>query len=295
MRTANLSGRLARGLDAAVRKRRRPPRAGRSHAARGKSPRDAEPGLCDPDASERWRTDPPPGAGGGGRCARGARGRRVHHARASPGAGNLESQSRARWLALPCHRNRRGCRRCESAQAARRPGRCGVDRGAHTAHGAGAAPVPKVFFGDAPVLLLPRGEKHRTCGLRSWASRSRSSQATRNCSSAIPERQTLSNPSRSKQAHYRTQRLTVAPAQVDLSSPDLKRVDGEHERIHAALATYSSRSPKPCDCARRWPGARSSSFGLRRYFNGEPRTTRTAAWTSQRPRARRCTPPPRPW
>jgi len=43
--------------------------------------------------------------------------------------------------------------------------------------------------------------------------------------------------------HYRTQRLTVAPSQVDLSSADLKRVDGEHERIHEALAKFSPTAP----------------------------------------------------
>ena len=72
-------------------------------------------------------------------------------------------------------------------------------------------------------------------------------------------------------AHYRTQRLTVAPSQVDLSSADLKRVDGEHERIHAALASYSPTLPATLRLHAPVAGERSSSFGLRRYFNGAAR------------------------
>jgi murein DD-endopeptidase MepM/ murein hydrolase activator NlpD len=72
-------------------------------------------------------------------------------------------------------------------------------------------------------------------------------------------------------AHYRTQRLIVAPSQVDLSSADLKRVDGEHERIHAALASYSPTMPATLRLHAPVAGERSSSFGLRRYFNGAAR------------------------
>jgi murein DD-endopeptidase MepM/ murein hydrolase activator NlpD len=72
-------------------------------------------------------------------------------------------------------------------------------------------------------------------------------------------------------AHYRTQRLTVAPSQVDLSDADLKRVDGEHERIHAALASFSPTAPVTLRLHAPVAGERSSSFGLRRYFNGAAR------------------------
>ncbi len=63
----------------------------------------------------------------------------------------------------------------------------------------------------------------------------------------------------------------MAPSQVDLSSADLKRVDGEHERIHAALATYSPPVPATLRLQAPVAGERSSSFGLRRYFNGAAR------------------------
>jgi murein DD-endopeptidase MepM/ murein hydrolase activator NlpD len=63
----------------------------------------------------------------------------------------------------------------------------------------------------------------------------------------------------------------VPPAQVDLSAADLKRVEGEHERIHAALATFSATAPASLRLAAPIAGKRSSSFGLRRFFNGAAR------------------------
>ena len=72
-------------------------------------------------------------------------------------------------------------------------------------------------------------------------------------------------------AHYRTQRLRVPPAQVELSAADLARVAAEHERIHAALAAFSDTMPATLRLVAPVNGARSSSFGLRRYFNGAAR------------------------
>jgi murein DD-endopeptidase MepM/ murein hydrolase activator NlpD len=71
--------------------------------------------------------------------------------------------------------------------------------------------------------------------------------------------------------HYRTQRLRVPPAQVDLSAADQARVAAEHERIHAAVAVFSATTPATLRLAAPVGGARSSSFGLRRYFNGAAR------------------------
>lgn len=70
---------------------------------------------------------------------------------------------------------------------------------------------------------------------------------------------------------YRAQYLKVPPRQVELSAEDEARVAGEQARIRAALATFTE-SP-PATLALRAPvgGPRSSSFGLRRYFNRQPR------------------------
>ena len=74
---------------------------------------------------------------------------------------------------------------------------------------------------------------------------------------------------------YVTQSLTVAPAQVDLSAPDLARVAAERVRIDAALDRWSPQAPTLLRFAQPVPGTRSSSFGLRRVFNGQSRNPHT--------------------
>ena len=70
---------------------------------------------------------------------------------------------------------------------------------------------------------------------------------------------------------YAEQRLTVPPGKVDLSKADLARY--ERERAHQAkvIATYSEVPPQSVALRQPVPGARSSSFGLRRVFNGQAR------------------------
>ncbi len=70
---------------------------------------------------------------------------------------------------------------------------------------------------------------------------------------------------------YAEQRLTVAPGKVDLSKADLARY--ERERVHLAevAATFSDAAPATLRMQQPTPGPRSSSFGLRRVFNGQAR------------------------
>lgn len=71
---------------------------------------------------------------------------------------------------------------------------------------------------------------------------------------------------------YPEQRLTVARRHVDLSSQDLARY--ERERAHLADVSSrftASREPATLRLASPADGPRSSSFGLRRIFNGEKR------------------------
>ncbi len=75
---------------------------------------------------------------------------------------------------------------------------------------------------------------------------------------------------------YAEQRLSVAPRTVDLSSADQARY--ERERVHLAAVTATFSEPPPASLSSTdlrmrvpVPGRRSSSFGLRRVFNGQAR------------------------
>ena len=71
---------------------------------------------------------------------------------------------------------------------------------------------------------------------------------------------------------YAEQRLTVAPRHVDLSADALAR--HQRERAHQATVIARFSQPLPAQLAMRPPvaGPRSGSFGLRRVFNGQPRS-----------------------
>ena len=131
--------------------------------------------------------------------------------------------------------------------------------------------IPCAYFGDAPVLLLPRGRGHE----REWLAivGLPLTQATGPAGIRVDglATNTAKLQFNVRPAHYRTQRLRVAPGQVDLSAADLARVAGEHERIRAALAIFSATPPATLRLVAPINGERSSSFGLRRFFNGESR------------------------
>jgi murein DD-endopeptidase MepM/ murein hydrolase activator NlpD len=71
---------------------------------------------------------------------------------------------------------------------------------------------------------------------------------------------------------YSSQRLKVKPGQVNLAKRDLARVDKERLRILGVLGTYSATPPSSLRFEQPVPGPRSSSFGLRRFFNNEARS-----------------------
>ena len=70
---------------------------------------------------------------------------------------------------------------------------------------------------------------------------------------------------------YREQRLTVSPATVDLSPEDQARHQRERVHLAAVMATFTEPPPQAMHMRVPVPGRRSSSFGLRRVFNGQAR------------------------
>ena len=72
---------------------------------------------------------------------------------------------------------------------------------------------------------------------------------------------------------YSEQRLKVSPRTVDLAPEDAAR--HERERVHLATVMATFSAPLPLASTLRMqvptPGRRSSSFGLRRVFNGQAR------------------------
>jgi murein DD-endopeptidase MepM/ murein hydrolase activator NlpD len=71
---------------------------------------------------------------------------------------------------------------------------------------------------------------------------------------------------------YAEQHLKVANKRhVNPEEEDLERIDRERTRIDGALGTYTAGRVPELRMRAPVPGERSSSFGLRRFFNGEPR------------------------
>jgi murein DD-endopeptidase MepM/ murein hydrolase activator NlpD len=70
---------------------------------------------------------------------------------------------------------------------------------------------------------------------------------------------------------YAEQKLTVEPRKVDPLPEDAKRIEAESARSEKALATFSEDLVPTWRWTAPVPGERSSSFGLRRVFNGQSR------------------------
>lgn len=72
---------------------------------------------------------------------------------------------------------------------------------------------------------------------------------------------------------YAEQRLQVAPKTVDLAAQDLARHERERAHQQSIMALFTTPHPQPSALQMLVPcqGRRSSSFGLRRVFNGQSR------------------------
>jgi murein DD-endopeptidase MepM/ murein hydrolase activator NlpD len=70
---------------------------------------------------------------------------------------------------------------------------------------------------------------------------------------------------------YTQQNLKVAPGTVDLSPADTARYERERAHLAAVVAAFTEPLPQALRMRVPVPGRRSSSFGLRRVFNGQAR------------------------
>ena len=132
----------------------------------------------------------------------------------------------------------------------------------------GSAEPPSVRFNDQPVLVVKDGTQWTAVlgiGLASKPGPA-SVLVQRN---AATDNETL----RFEIApfKYSEQRLKVPPGKVDLSKADLARYERERVHLAAVAATFSATPPSTLRLLQPTPGVRSSSFGLRRVFNGQSR------------------------
>src|SRR4029453_14564506 len=71
---------------------------------------------------------------------------------------------------------------------------------------------------------------------------------------------------------YAAQHLKVPRDQVDLSPEDPARYERERAHLAVVLKTFTDAAPASFAMLQPAPGTRSGTFGLRRYFNGQPRS-----------------------
>jgi murein DD-endopeptidase MepM/ murein hydrolase activator NlpD len=131
--------------------------------------------------------------------------------------------------------------------------------------GVDAAAPPVVYANDHRVLVLQQGGKWlAVVGIPLSAEPGRSLIALKS-----PQERLIGFEVAAKQ--YATQSLKVPPRQVNPSKAELARIARERVIIERALNRFSAAEPRSLRFEAPVPGPRSSSFGLRRVFNGESR------------------------
>lgn len=129
-----------------------------------------------------------------------------------------------------------------------------------------AAERPQAFAGDIPLLVLGDAiEWTALVGIPLSAAT-----GTAEIKLQTPSG-TRSIPYTVRDKKYSEQRLKVAPKTVDLSAADNARYERERDHQQKVMATFSTPLPANMQLPVPVPGRRSSSFGLRRVFNGQSR------------------------
>ena len=130
------------------------------------------------------------------------------------------------------------------------------------------AASPQVSFRDRPVMVIAENERwFAVVGIPlSMAPGPASLSIDNPDGSALPLTFVIGN------IDYPEQRLTIGnKRQVDPTAEDLERIAGDRREINRAFRSWNR---EPVDTAFHLPaiGPRSSAFGLRRFFNEQPRS-----------------------
>lgn len=156
-----------------------------------------------------------------------------------------------------------------SANASQLPGTSAVPGGVVVLEVPGNPDAkPQVTYRERPVMVVREAERWKAVvGIPLSASPGQHSVFVRNGSA---DAQPIAFEVTGKD--YPTQRLTITnKRQVNPNAEDLERIGKERERINAALAAFSQSAGIATDFVPPVAGPRSSSFGLRRFFNDQPR------------------------
>lgn len=133
-----------------------------------------------------------------------------------------------------------------------------------------AAARPTVRYAGAPVLVRERGADWVAAVGIALATDPAQVQTLAVTDADGREREL---PFALQRKRYAEQRLKVAPHHVELSAQDQARAQRERAHLGRVLATFTAdREPSTLRLRQPVAGPRSSSFGLRRIFNGQPRS-----------------------
>jgi murein DD-endopeptidase MepM/ murein hydrolase activator NlpD len=138
---------------------------------------------------------------------------------------------------------------------------------AHIALGA-STQRPEARSGDIPLLVLGAPQGWTALVGIPLSATPGPAQITVLVAGAEPR--TIDYTVRPKQ--YPVQKLRVDPRHVDLSPEDEARAERERTHMRQVMAAFSQPLPQSLAMRAPVPGPRSSSFGLRRVFNGQPRS-----------------------
>ncbi|KQP35270.1 M23 family metallopeptidase [Pseudorhodoferax sp. Leaf274] len=130
-----------------------------------------------------------------------------------------------------------------------------------------SATRPQAHAGEVPLLVV--GDAIEWTAVVGIALAARPGEASITVAEAGEPPRRL--PYRIAPKKYQEQRLTVSPRTVDLSPEDQARYEREREHLAGVMATFSPGVPRQLQMQVPVPGRRSSSFGLRRVFNGQAR------------------------